>query len=183
MRTKRIILFISLGLVVPVGCLYGLLRVLSRPTGPIASARLADGRILRIEGVTYGKQHRMGKRWLLEPIEPWLPRQVAQLLAPQQRPSEVTMDEPGLVVWVNAVDAVTGKYVDCQQIRMEVRFAELLALRTHLPCIPANAAHADAAGILLETAGRAGSAGISEPLYDCARRLDGAPSAATRARG
>jgi hypothetical protein len=119
MRTKRVILCISLALVVFVGSIYGLRRLLSGPTGPIASAQLADGRILQIEGVTFGTRHHIGKRSLVEPIEPWLPRQVVQLFAPQHRHSDITLDEPGLVVWVNAIDPVTRKYVDCQQIRME----------------------------------------------------------------
>jgi hypothetical protein len=88
-------------------------------TRPIASAKLPDGRILQIEGITYGIRHHMGQRSLVEPIQPWLPQQIVQFFAPQYPRSEIALDRPGLVVWVNAVDAVTGKYVDCQSIRLE----------------------------------------------------------------
>ena len=119
MRTKRVILFISLALVVLAGSVYGLRRLLSGQTGPIASASLADGRILQIEGVTFGTRHRIGRRSLVEPIRPWLPRQVVQIFGPEPLHSEIELGEPGLVVWVNARDPATGKYVDCQAIRME----------------------------------------------------------------
>src|SRR5205085_622066 len=33
--------------------------------------------------------------------------------------NRIQTDEPGLVVWVNAVDPATGKAVDCQGIRVE----------------------------------------------------------------
>jgi hypothetical protein len=119
MRTRRLILCLSLVLVLVAGTLYGLHRLLSGARGPIASAKLSDGRVLQIEAVTCGKRHRVGKRSLLEPIQPWLPQQIAQAFAPQHPHSEITLDEPGLVVWVNAIDPATGKYVDCQSIRME----------------------------------------------------------------
>jgi hypothetical protein len=119
MRTKRVILLISVALVALVGGTYGLRRLLSGPSGPIASAKLPDGRTLQIEGVTFGTRHRIGKRSLVEPIQPWLPRQVVQFFTPQHPHSDLTLDEPGLVVWVNAIDSATGKYVDCQSIRME----------------------------------------------------------------
>jgi hypothetical protein len=119
MRTKRLILFLSLTLVVIVGGICGLRWLLSGPRGPIASAKLPDGRVLQVEAVTFGTRHRIGKRSLLEPIQPWLPRQIVQFFAPQHPRSEITLDEPGLVVWVNAIDPATGKYVDCQSIRME----------------------------------------------------------------
>jgi hypothetical protein len=91
----------------------------SRPSGPLAAGKLADGRILQIEGVTFGTHNSIGKRSLVEPIEPWLPQQIVQLFAPKYPHGEINLDEPGLVVWVNAIDPATGKHVDCQRIRME----------------------------------------------------------------
>jgi hypothetical protein len=119
MRTKRLVLFTSLALVVLAGGIYGLRFLLPGHTGPIASTKLTDGRILQIEGATYGTRHRMGQRSLVEPIQPWLPKQVVQFFAAQHPRSDITLDAPGLVVWVNAIDPLTGKYVDCQRVRME----------------------------------------------------------------
>ena len=119
MRARRPILLISLTLVALVGGIYGLRHLFCGPPGPVASAKLPDGRILQIEGVTFGTRHHIGKRSLVEPIQPWLPSQVAQLFAPRHPRSDITLNEPGLVVWVNAIDPATGKSVDCQSIRME----------------------------------------------------------------
>jgi hypothetical protein len=119
MRTKHVIVVISLTLAFLLGGTCGILYLLSRSVGPIASAKLPDGRVVQVEGVTFGTRHHMGRASVLEPIQPWLPRQVAQFFAPRRPRSEITLDEPGLVVWVNAIDPVTSKYVDCQQIRME----------------------------------------------------------------
>jgi hypothetical protein len=119
MCTKRLVLFISLAVIVLAGVVGGLWYLLSVRKGPAASVKLPDGRILQIEGVTYGTRHRMGPRSLVEPIEPWLPRQVVQCFAVQHPHSDITLDTPGLVVWVNAMDPATGKYVDCQSIRTE----------------------------------------------------------------
>jgi len=44
---------------------------------------------------------------------------VYDLLAPKYPRSVVHLDQPGLVVWVNAIDPATGKQVDCQGIRVE----------------------------------------------------------------
>ncbi len=42
-----------------------------------------------------------------------------EYLQPKQPRSEITLDDPGLVVWVNAINAKTGSNVDCQGIRVE----------------------------------------------------------------
>ncbi len=91
----------------------------SHSSGPLARGRLADGRILQIEGVTFGTYNHIGKRSLVESIQPWLSPRIVQLFAPKYPYGQITLGEPGLVVWVNAVDAVTGKQVDCQGIRIE----------------------------------------------------------------
>jgi hypothetical protein len=119
LQMKRLILFASLALVVLAGCFFALIRLASRSTSPLASGRLADGRILQIEGVTFGTQHHIGRRSIVEPVQPWLPRSVVRFFSPRYPHSDITLDEPGLVVWVNAIDAATGKHVDCQSIRME----------------------------------------------------------------
>jgi len=87
---------------------------------PIPKAQLTDGRILQVESVTFGTYHQMGFKSLVENVRPWLPRKIFDLLTPKFPYSEMHLDRPGLVVWVNAVDPVTGKYVDCQSIRVEV---------------------------------------------------------------
>ena len=86
----------------------------------LAKARLADGRILQIEGVTFGTNHQIGFKSPLETVRQWLPSRLYDWLSPKYPHSEVLLDRPGLVVWVNATDPVTGKHVDCQGIRMEI---------------------------------------------------------------
>jgi hypothetical protein len=117
MQKKRVGLLVGLLLIVLAGSLC--LFLPGRPSGPLASGKLADGRILQVEGVTFGRQHRMGRRSLVEPLQPWLPGKVAQFFAPPYPANAITLDEPGLVVWVNALDPATGKHVDCQRIRVE----------------------------------------------------------------
>jgi hypothetical protein len=90
---------------------------------PLATADLGDGRILRVEAVTYGVDHRVGNHVskLLWRLNAWLPRQLQLLLAPKS-PEDVIddLDYPALVVWVNAISAKTGTNVDCQGIRVEL---------------------------------------------------------------
>ena len=92
--------------------------VLSRPAPP-QQLSLGDGRILLIEGVTYGTQHRMGGNSVLERFRPWLPGKFLAYLGMDRPTSTITLDRPGLVVWVNAISAVTPTNVDCQRIRVE----------------------------------------------------------------
>jgi hypothetical protein len=92
----------------------------SKPRGPLAKVQLADGRVLQIEGVTFGTEHHMGPpSFLLDRFGYWLPWQWRQALVPKQGENRIHLDQPGLVVWVNALDPVTGKAVDCQGIRVE----------------------------------------------------------------
>ncbi|SPE53036.1 exported hypothetical protein [Verrucomicrobia bacterium] len=118
MRIKRVILWAMLVLVVLTGITYALRRLLSGPP-LLASGRLADGRILQVEGLTFGTNHHIGRHSFAERFAPWLPPAVVRFFEPRYPYSQFTLDEPGLVVWVNAIDPVTGKHVDCQGIRME----------------------------------------------------------------
>jgi hypothetical protein len=86
----------------------------------LPNALLADGRILQVEGVTFGTYHRIGFKSPLENIRPWVPGKLYDWLSPRYPHSETRLDRPGLVVWVNATDPTTGKHVDCQGIRVEI---------------------------------------------------------------
>src|SRR5271165_6453330 len=83
-------------------------------------AQLADGRVLQVEGVTFGTSHQRGFKSLVENFGPWLPRKLSDLLTPKVPHSEIRLDLPALVVWVNAINPLTGKPVDCQRIRVEI---------------------------------------------------------------
>ncbi|HEX3717311.1 MAG TPA: hypothetical protein VH595_05025 [Verrucomicrobiae bacterium] len=90
---------------------------------PLATADLGDGRILRVEAVTYGVDHRVGNHVskLFWRLNAWLPKQLQLLFAPRN-PEDVidNLDYPALVVWVNAINATTRTNVDCQSIRVEL---------------------------------------------------------------
>src|SRR6266699_3320799 len=75
--------------------------VLPGRSKPLPSAQLGDGRVLQVEGVTFGTYHQMGFKSLVENVGPWLPRKLYALLTPKVPHSEVHLDHPGLVVWVN----------------------------------------------------------------------------------
>ncbi len=93
---------------------------LSKPRGALATVPLADGRILQIEGVTFGVEHRMGApTFVIERLGPWLPRGMDDLFWPKRPESKIHLERPGLVVWVNALDPIGGTNVDCQGIRVE----------------------------------------------------------------
>jgi hypothetical protein len=117
----KISLCVGLLFIVAVIVLFGLTR--SRSKEPLARTRLADGRILQIEGVTYGTDHRIGdgRSALIGRLYPWLPNKLIPYLEPKYPQSIIKdLSHPGLVVWVNAIDPVTGTNVDCQSIRMEL---------------------------------------------------------------
>src|SRR5258707_9604261 len=89
------------------------------PKAPIQLS-LGDGRILQIEGVTYGTKHRIGQAsFLFEHFRPWLPAKLRSILAPKRPESTIELERPALVVWVNAIDPLTGANVDCQGISTE----------------------------------------------------------------
>jgi hypothetical protein len=89
----------------------------------VARMNLGDGRILQIEAVTFGTQHSVGRdSIMLKRFGPWLPASVSTFLQPKVPRSHITMlDHPSLVVWVTAVEAVTGKSVDCQDVGLYFR--------------------------------------------------------------
>ncbi len=91
-----------------------------KPRGPLAKVQLADGRILQIEGVTFGTTHRIGQPApIFDRFGNWLPLKLRQRLMPKHPESKFQTGKPVLVVWVNAIDRTTGKAVDCQRIRVE----------------------------------------------------------------
>jgi len=109
--------FVALALLLVVAFI-GLVST-ARPKPPL-QLPLADGRILQIEGVTYGKNHSIGEPAVLyEHFRPWLPNRIRQWLEPKHPKSTITLDRPGLVVWVNALDPKGGTNVDCQMLRAE----------------------------------------------------------------
>ena len=79
---------------------------------------LSDGRLFRLEAVTFGTNHVVGwNDWWLVPLRKVLPKSAIEFLSPTKGQSRQTTDSPALVVWVHARDAATGKYVDCQGVR------------------------------------------------------------------
>lgn len=105
-----------LGVAIVAGCI-GLGRLL-RPV-PAIQMPLGDGRILQIEGVTFGTQHRMGSSSVLERFRPWLPGPLVKWFRMDRVANTIMLERPGLVVWVNAISAVGRTNVDCQRIRVE----------------------------------------------------------------
>jgi len=91
----------------------------SRPK-TLARLPLGDGRILQIEGVTYGINHRMGSDSIFKRVAPWLPTGLHRYLGLERRANDITLDRPGLVIWVNAISEKYGTNVDCQGIRVEI---------------------------------------------------------------
>jgi hypothetical protein len=104
--------------VVGAGILLILLVKLTAPgTAEQRQVRLSDGRLFRVEAVTFGTNHVVGwgDGWLV-PLRKILPSAAVQFLTPTRGQSRQTTDSPTLVVWVHARDA-SGKYVDCQGVR------------------------------------------------------------------
>jgi hypothetical protein len=109
--------FFGLALLLAVGFI--VLVWAAHPRPPL-QLPLADGRILQIEGVTYGKTHSIGEPALIyEHFRPWLPRGLRQWLEPKHPKSTITTEQPALVVWVNAIDPKGGTNIDCQMLRAE----------------------------------------------------------------
>src|SRR6266403_4055572 len=66
----------------------------ARPKPPL-QLPLADGRILQIEGVTYGKKHSIGEPAVIyEHFRPWLPYRLKTWLEPKHPKSTFTLDRP-----------------------------------------------------------------------------------------
>ena len=113
---KRVLLVVMT--VAGAGIVLTLLVKLMAP-GPAEQrqVRLSDGRLFRIEAVTFGTNHVVGwsDGWLV-PLRKVLPNPAVQFLTPTRGQSRQATDSPTLVVWVYARDA-SGKYVDCQGVR------------------------------------------------------------------
>ncbi len=119
-RNVKKLLWLVLLLVLGLTLALTILVLTSKASGPLARLALADGRILQVEGVTYGTLHRIGqKSILLDRFGPWLPQRLRSWLAPRTPDNTIELERPGLVVWVNAIDPATGTNVDCQGIRAE----------------------------------------------------------------
>jgi hypothetical protein len=86
--------------------------------GELVEVRLADGRIFRIEAVTFGTNHVVGwsDAWLV-PLRKILPARWIQFITPRHGQSRQSTERPVLVLWVHALDAAKTKYVDCQGVQ------------------------------------------------------------------
>jgi len=116
--TRRIIWCGSLVLILFMALLVS--EWISHTGKTLTSVRIPDGKILQIEGVTYGKAHQIGAQSILnERFGRWMPQKVRQLLEPERPRSRMDLEQPALVVWLNAIDPATGKPVDCQGVRLE----------------------------------------------------------------
>ena len=91
----------------------------SRTAPPLQSLDLGDGRILQIEQITYGTKHRAGKDSPFKRVQPWLPGGLHRFLELDRQADDITLDRPGLVVWVNAISKTGRTNVDCQAIKVE----------------------------------------------------------------
>jgi len=94
------------------------MAIVLRPAAPVELS-LGDGRILQIEGVTCGIEHKMGSDSMLKRFRPWIPNAISRFSGQDQRANNITLDRPGLVVWVNAISETGRTNVDCQRIRVE----------------------------------------------------------------
>lgn len=101
------------------GVLIVVLFTRARQSQFLASLPLADGRILHVEGVTFGTHHRMGQHDYYRQFFYWLPLRLGRLFSPKKPEQTITSSVPALVVWVEATDAASGKGVDCQSVRLE----------------------------------------------------------------
>ncbi len=126
------LLWLACALIVAAAVFLAAVALIRKPAPPIQVA-LDDGRILQIEGVTYGTTHRKGRDSVLERFSPWLPRGLAKTLGMNRRETRIEMNRPGLVVWVSAIDAATKTNVDFQGIRVEFldKNGELFGEETH----------------------------------------------------
>lgn len=93
-----------------------------RPKKPafLVEADLHDGRIFRIEGVTFGRNHQIGdESFLIRAFGPWLPVRFRRFVEPKIPQNQFQLEEDGIVVWLNAIDSNSRTNVDCQGIRVE----------------------------------------------------------------
>ncbi|HEX5221343.1 MAG TPA: hypothetical protein VFZ59_17395 [Verrucomicrobiae bacterium] len=114
---KRVLGWIGISVGLIVLLLAAVLWVM-RPSPPI-QLNLGDGRILQIEAVTYGVRHQAGFDSPLKRFRPWLPQSLVRYLSKGGRADKITLEQPALVVWVNAISEVGRTNVDCQGVRVE----------------------------------------------------------------
>ena len=92
---------------------------------PLAEDDLGDGRIFKVEAVTFAKIHQVGiGSPILEKFGRYMPDPLREFLAPKTPRSTISREEPSLVIWLNAVDSTFRTNVDCQGIRMEIKGAD-----------------------------------------------------------
>jgi hypothetical protein len=99
------------------------LAVIKRSPKPafLAEANLGDGRILRVEAVTFGKNHHAGRESLvIRALGPWLPNAAREFFEPSVPRNDIRLDENGLVIWVNAIHSDAKTNVDCQGIKLDL---------------------------------------------------------------
>ena len=119
MRTKKKT-FLGLAAVLLAGAIAVPVIVRSRQPSFVAEADLGDGRILRVEKISYGRDHHVGRRSVvIRMLGPWLPTSVKTFFEPPVPPNEIVSTEDELVVWVNAVKPDTKEHVDCQGIKLD----------------------------------------------------------------
>src|SRR6266567_7202563 len=101
--TKSRAAMVSFALLVFALLLVGSAIALLRQPKPLPKALLTDGRILQIEGITFGTNHQIGSGSTLQRFSSWLPQKVSQFFSPKYPRSQIHLPRPALVVWVNAV--------------------------------------------------------------------------------
>jgi hypothetical protein len=111
---KRVLSLVGCGLIV------GVVLILW-DRSDMTEVRLSDGRLFRIEAVTFGTNHVVGHSdWWLFPLRKILPDRIVQFFTPTRGQSRGSTERPALVVWVHAYDPSTGRYVDCQGVNAAI---------------------------------------------------------------
>jgi hypothetical protein len=79
----------------------------------------ADGRIIRVEAVTYGTSHVVGRSasWV-GPLRKVLPSRLATVLISSREQSRLETEIPSLVVWLHAFDPEKQIYLDSQGLQI-----------------------------------------------------------------
>src|SRR4051812_41958792 len=83
-RRRKLILWAGSIVAIIMIALVFFLRSSLEPRRPLAQLNLADGRILQIEGVTYGTKHRIGQSSILiDRFGQWMPNKLRTWLTPK----------------------------------------------------------------------------------------------------
>lgn len=109
------------------GILFTLLTALiavvlfARPSPPLGEVLVDDGRIIVVEAITYGADHKVGNASpIVERFGRWMPKRLRDFLTPKVPRTAVSTDSDTLVIWLNALDANSRTNVDCQKLRVEM---------------------------------------------------------------